>query len=155
MSELRFGGASVADVMNAEVPLIVSSDKLCKVARVLRRVSHAWVVSESGSRQVVGVVTEKDFLDPLSPMPDREYAPTGMIRPKSLYHGDMSTAEAFMSKPVIACDSSASVAEALELFRERRIRHLAVVENGEIVGELSLKGIIAAYYIDACSMHDA
>jgi len=64
----------------------------------------------------------------------------------------MSTAEEFMVSPVIACRPGDTVAEALEKLWERRIRHLAVAENGRLVGELSMKGIIAAYYFDSCSM---
>jgi len=153
MSEVQFGGASVADVMHTDPPLIVVNDKLCKVARILRRISHVWVVAEAGSRVVVGVITEREFLDLLSPMPEREYA-TGVIRPKSLYHAEKSTAEEFMSRPVIGCKPSTSIEKALEILREKHIRHLAVIEDGELVGELSLKGIIAAYYIDSCSMFD-
>jgi len=154
MSEVLFGGTSVGEVMNTEPPVVLSSDSLCKVARVLRRLSHVWVVPEAGSREVIGVVTEQEFLDLLSPMPYRDYA-TGVIRPKSLYHADSSTAEEFMSRPVITCKPSTSVEEALELLCEKRIRHLAVVENGQLVGELSPKGIIAAYYLDTCSMLDS
>ena len=154
MSEIQFGGTSVGEVMNTDPPIVLSSDKLCKVARVLRRLSHVWVVPETGSREVVGVVTEQEFLDMLSPMPYRDYA-TGVIRPKSLYHVEMSTAEEFMSRPVITCDPSMSVEDALELLTEKHIRHLAVVKDGQLVGELSPKGIIAAYYMDSCSMLDS
>ena len=154
MSEIQFGGTSVGDVMNTDPPILLSSDNVCKVARVLRRLSHVWVVSEAGSREVVGVVTEQEFLDMLSPMPYRDYA-TGVIRPKSLYHVEMSTAEEFMSRPVITCGPSMSVEDALELLTEKHIRHLAVVEDGQLVGELSPKGIIAAYYMDSCSMRDS
>jgi len=40
------------------------------------------------------------------------------------------------------------------LLRERDIRRLAIVEGGEIAGELSPKGIIAAHYVASCSMLD-
>jgi CBS domain-containing protein len=154
MSEVEFGGAKVRDVMGTEPPLLEQTANVCKVARLLRSFSHLWIVPERGSRQVLGVVTERDFLDLLSPIPDREYA-TGLIRPRSLYHEEMSSAEEFMSSPVVSCEGGTSVADALELLREKRIRHLAVVENGEIVGELSLKGIIAAYYKTSCGMLDS
>jgi len=153
MGELEFGTVAVSEVMNPDPPVIEKTASLCKVARLLRRHSHVWVVEEKeeGVRILVGVVTEKDFLELLNPLPDKMYT-TGMLRPKSLYHGDMSTAEEFMVSPVIACRPSDTVAEALEKLWERRIRHLAVAENGRLVGELSMKGIIAAYYFDSCSM---
>lgn len=153
MGELEFGKVLVSEVMNPEPPVVEKTASLCKVARLLRRHSHVWVVEEKGEgiRKLLGIVTEKDFLELLNPLPDRMYA-TGVFKPKSLYHGDMSTAEEFMVSPAISCGSGSTVADALELLWERRIRHLAVVDEGRLVGELSMKGIIAAYYIDSCSM---
>lgn len=153
MGELEFGNIPVAEVMNPDPPVIEQTASLCKVARLLRRHSHVWVVEEkeAGVRTLLGIVTEKDFLELLNPLPDRMYT-TGMFRTKSLYHGDMSTAQEFMVSPVISCSPTCTVAEALEKLWERRIRHLAVAENNRLIGELSMKGIIAAYYFDSCSM---
>ncbi len=155
MGELEFGKVLVSEVMNPEPPVVERTASLCKVARLLRRRSHVWVVEAKGEGEgnpkPLGIVTEKDFLEMLNPLPDRMYA-TGVFRPKSLYHGDMSTAEEFMVSPVISCGPKNTVADALELLWERRIRHLAVVDEGRLIGELSMKGIIAAYYIDSCSM---
>ena len=151
MSELRLGDVAVSEVMNTELPLVEKDASVCKVARMLRRASHVWVVEERGSRVVVGIVTEHGFLDLLSPIPEGEYA-TGFIKAKSLCHGEMTTVEEFMSRPVVSCSPATKVEDALELVREKDIRRLAVVEGDEIVGELSPKGIIAAYYIASCGM---
>lgn len=155
MGELEFGKVVVSEVMNPDPPVIEKTTSLCKVARILRRHSHVWVVEEKepGVRTLLGIVTEKDFLELLNPLPDKMYA-TGMFRPKSLYHGDMSSAQDFMVSPVISCSPQSTVADALEKLWERRIRHIAVAEDNRLVGELSMKGIIAAYYIDSCSMLD-
>ncbi len=73
-----------------------------------------WVIrTKEGKREVLGIVTEKDFLDLLNPLPDRMYT-TGVLRTKSLYHGDMSNVEEFMTTPVITCTVTTSVAEVLE-----------------------------------------
>lgn len=156
MGELEFGNVPISEVMNPDPPVVEKTASLCKVARILRRHSHVWVVEEKeqGVRTVLGIVTEKDFLELLNPLPDKMYT-TGVFRPKSLYHGDMSTAEEFMVSPVISCDSNSTVAEALEKLWERRIRHLAVLEGHRLIGELSMKGIIAAYCLDSCSMLDS
>jgi CBS domain-containing protein len=150
----EFGDVSAREVMSLEPPLVEENASICKVARLLRRYSHLWVVGQKGNTNLVGVVTESDFIALLSPIPDRTYA-TGMLKSRSLDQGQMSTAGDVMVSPVITCTPDTSVTDALDLFRERRIRHLAVVENEQIVGELSLKGIIAAYYITSCSMLDS
>jgi len=153
-SDFEFDDVPARNVMNPEPPLLEQSANVCRVARMLRRYSHLWIVSEKGSRKLVGVITESDFIDLLSPIPDRTYA-TGMLKSRSLHQGQMSTARDAMVSPVITCGPDTPVSKALELFREQDIRHLAVAENNEIVGELSLKGIIAAFYISSCSMLDS
>ncbi|MBN1151823.1 MAG: CBS domain-containing protein [Dehalococcoidia bacterium] len=156
MGELEFGEVPVSEVMNLEPPVVEKTASLCKVARVLRRHSHVWVVEqkEEGVQTLLGIVTEKDFLELLNPLPDRMYT-TGVFRPKSLYHEDLATVQEFMVSPVIACSPNSTVAEALELLWERRIRHLAVAEHNRLIGELSMKGIISAYCFSSCSMLDA
>lgn len=154
MADFEFDDVPARDVMNAEAPLLEQSANVCRVARMLRRYSHLWIVEEKGSRKLVGVITEQDFIDLLSPIPDRTYA-TGMLKSRSLHQGQISTAADAMISPVITCSPDTPVSEALETFREQDIRHVAVVENGEIVGELSFKGIIAAFYIASCSMLDS
>ncbi len=156
MGEMEFGNVRVSEVMRPDPPVIEKNASLCKVARLLRGQSHVWVIEEKqpGVPTVLGVVTEKDFVVLLNPLPDKMYT-TGIFRPKSLYHGDMSTAEQCMVSPVITCAPECAVAEALEKFWEKRIRHLAVVSGDRLVGELSMKGIIAAYYASACGMLDS
>ncbi len=59
-----------------------------------------------------------------------------------------------MTRPVIICRPDDTVEHALEELWHSRIRRLAVVEERYLVDELSMKEIIAAYYITACSIHD-
>lgn len=47
-----------------------------------------------------------------------------------------------MSSPVFSVNPSQSVAECLEFVTERRIRHLPVVEEGKVVGVLSIGDLI-------------
>ncbi len=139
--------------MHTDPPVIDKSASLCKVARLLRLKSHVWVVEEkeAGVRILRGVVTEKDFLELLNPLPDRMYT-TGVFRPKSLIHGNMSTVQEFMTSPVVTCSPETTIAEALATFWDKKIRHLAVASGERLVGELSMKGIIAAYYAKSCDM---
>ena len=152
MNAIRFCDVAVSEVMNTAPPLVEKGASLCHVARMLQSARHLWVVEERRSRVLVGIVTQHQFLDLLSPIPEGEHA-TGFIRSRSLLHEDLGTAEEFMSRPVVSCGPATKVEDALELLRERDIRRLAVVEGGEIVGELSPKGVIAAYYIASCSVN--
>lgn len=153
MGEMELGKVAVSEVMNTDPPLVETTAGLCRVARLLRRQSHVWVVKSKEDREVVGIVTERDFLDLLSPLPDMMYT-TGVLHTKSLYHGEVATVQEFMTSPVVSCSPQDTVEKALEVLWQKRIRRLAVIEGGQLVGELSMKGIIAAYYIAACSMRD-
>lgn len=44
-----------------------------------------------------------------------------------------------MTRSVVTCSSDTTIEEALRLMEERRIRHLPVTENGELVGILSIR----------------
>ena len=153
MGEMELGKVAVAEVMNTDPPVVETTAGLCRVARMLRRQSHVWVVKSKQDREVVGIVTERDFLDLLSPLPEMMYT-TGVLHPKSLYHGEVATVQDFMTSPVVSCSPRDTVERALEELWHKRIRRLAVIESNQLVGELSMKGIIAAYYITTCSMSD-
>ncbi len=50
-----------------------------------------------------------------------------------------------MTKPILTMDRYMPVKEAEEFMKKKNIRHLAVTEEGEIVGILSVKDLVACY----------
>jgi CBS domain-containing protein len=97
---------------------------------------------------MVGVITEKDLLDIVSSLPLKSYT-IGVIRPKSLQHTEFETMGDLMTKPVIKCHPTTTLEEVLRLMTKHRIRRLAVTENDEIIGELSLR-IVTSIYFSVC-----
>jgi CBS domain-containing protein len=51
-----------------------------------------------------------------------------------------------MTMPVIKCHPLTTVEEALNIMAGHRVRRLAVTENGEIIGEVSLNIMISTYF---------
>jgi len=146
MSETGFYNIPVAEMMNCNPPLVEKNASLHAVAKkVSMKRRHVWVVEEKDSRKIVGVITEKDLLDVISPLPSRSYT-IGVVRPKSLHHTEFEKAEDIMAKPVIKCHPKTTVEEALRLMTNHRVRRLAVTENDEIIGELSLTNVIHTYF---------
>jgi CBS domain-containing protein len=145
MSETSFYNIPIENVMNRDPPLVEQSASICEVAKIVVKESHAWVVERKDSRKIVGFITEKDLLDIVSPLPSRSYA-VGVIRPRSLRHTEFEKAEDIMAKPVIKCRPKATMEEALRLMANHRVRRLAVTENDEIIGELSLNIVISIYF---------
>jgi len=145
MDEKDFYRLLVKEVMERNLPLLARDAPLHEVARVVNKRQHAWVVESKEDRRLRGVITEKDLLDIVSPVPSKSYT-TGTIRVKCLHHTELNRVEDFMSKPVVCCRPETTMEEALRLLVERRIRRLAVAENDEIIGELNLSIVISNYF---------
>lgn len=82
--------------------------------------------------RVAGIFSERDVLHCV-----REFGAAAMVKPVA----DVMTAD------VIAVDTSKSAIGALSLMTKRRIRHLPVVHDGELVGFVSI-GDLVKYRID-------
>jgi CBS domain-containing protein len=78
---------------------------------------------------VVGVVSERD-----------------VVRGLAGHQGDVLGLKArdIMTSPVIVIGPDDSVAGAMELMTDRRIRHLPVVESGRLVGLVSIGDLVKA-----------
>jgi len=77
--------------------------------------------------RIVGMVSERDVIYSL-----REHGRAALDRPVGQV----------MSSPAITVDSQTDVLSALALITERRIRHLPVVEGGEIRGIVSIGDLV-------------
>jgi CBS domain-containing protein len=91
-----------------------------------RRIGAVLVTVES---DVVGVVSERDVVRGLS---GHRGAVLGL------------TARDVMTAPVVTITPGESVAQAMELMTDRRIRHLPVVESGRLVGLVSIGDLVKA-----------
>ena len=146
MLEAGFYNTPVEEIMNANPPLVERSASIYAVAKkVGMKRRHVWVVEEKDSRKLVGVITEKDLLDVVSPLPHKSYT-VGVISPRSLRHTEFEKAEDIMAKPVLKCHPQTTMEEALHLMTGHKVRRLAVAEDDEILGELSLTNVIHAYF---------
>jgi CBS domain-containing protein len=83
--------------------------------------------SNSASRRMVGIITERDIL--------RAYA----SRKAAL--GQLRVAET-MTTDVVVGSPQDSIEDTMGLMTNRRIRHLPVIEEGELVGLVSIGDIV-------------
>jgi CBS domain-containing protein len=120
----------VADVLHtkgsevATVPPKVSvTGLLDDLAR--HNVGALVVVDDAGA--VVGIVSERD-----------------VVRRLNERGAEVLTAsvEQIMTSPVVTCEPTEAVDRLAEIMTERRIRHMPVVEDGQLVGIVSIGDVV-------------
>ncbi|AYF89392.1 CBS domain-containing protein [Pseudomonas sp. JS3066] len=82
-------------------------------------------VTEGG--HLVGIVSERD------------YARKGVLQGRSSV---ATVVREFMTEPVLTVTSKQSIRECMSLMTEQHMRHLPVVEDGELVGLLSIGDLV-------------
>jgi CBS domain-containing protein len=102
-----------------------SASVLDAVARMVEANVGSLLVTEGG--EISGIVTERDYL--------RRVALEG--------RDDRSTpVREIMSSPLIVVTTETSVDECMALMTDRRVRHLPVVEDGEVVAMVSIGDLV-------------
>ena len=143
----------VREVMDVDPPVLSRESSLCAVARVLCDRGHVWISESPDSLHICGVVTDKNVVDLLSPLHERCYT-TAIIRPKSLDHIQVARAHEFMTHPVLSCSPEDTVEDALTTMEEGHVRILAVIERGEMVGEVSLRRVLERFILLSCPLEE-
>jgi CBS domain-containing protein len=122
-------GATVADYMSSDVRSVHKDAPLKEAGRLLSK----WRVGSllvDDDRRYVGIITDTD------------------LSRKGVGRGLDPTAtpvKTCMSKPVITIEDSEPLAAAIARMKAKGIRHIAVTEDGTIVGVLSVSDILRAY----------
>jgi CBS domain-containing protein len=95
------------------------------VKRMVDRNVGALLVMDGG--EVAGIVTERDYLRrvALQGRPDEE-----------------TPVREIMSSPLVVVTPETSIDECMALMTDRRIRHLPVVDGGEVVGIVSIGDVV-------------
>jgi CBS domain-containing protein len=123
---------TVSTILNRKgsgVYTLKQMDSVADAARLLaeKRIGAALVLDTQGA--LLGVVSERDIVRGLAG-----------IGSDVLHH----PVQDIMTAPVITCTPSQSVAEAMALMTDRRIRHLPVVEHARLVGMVSIGDLVKA-----------
>ena len=92
---------------------------------VSKRISSVTVLDDE--KKIIGIVTEKDLV--------REVCSKNVL-------ADTLTAAKVMSSPLITINKDSSVNAATKMMVEKRIRHLAIKENNDIVGIVTTSDLI-------------
>jgi CBS domain-containing protein len=104
-----------------------------------RKIGAVIVVGDNGA--VDGIISERDVIRAIS-----ERGPAALEMPVSR----------FMTRDVITCSETSLVDEMMEMMTAGRFRHLPVVEDGALVGIVSIgdvvKNHVATVEMEVCAM---
>jgi len=93
------------------------------------------------AREHIGAVLVMDGGHLLGILSERDYARKIVLEGRSSRETRVRT---IMSADVITVTPEQNVADCMEIVSERRIRHLPVVEDGEVIGMVSIGDLVAA-----------
>ena len=119
--------AEILRAKGADVVTIVQTETIEAAAKVLREKKFGSLTVRDRSGKLAGIITERDII--------RAVADKGAS-------GLTYKIEDFMTREVRTCKTSASIKDVMELMALRRIRHVPVVENGELLGMISSNDIV-------------
>ncbi|MBT8136272.1 MAG: CBS domain-containing protein [Gammaproteobacteria bacterium] len=116
------------DVVTANV-----SDSIIEVARILRQNRIGAVLIRDESGQLAGLASERDITSAL-----------GDHGPEALQHpiGDV------MARKLVVCEPHHDMGFVMACMTDRRVRHLPVLEGGELVGIISIGDVVKARIYD-------
>nr|MBI3613468.1 CBS domain-containing protein [Nitrospirota bacterium] len=116
----------LAVMMNRAIRTVGPDATLAEAARLMReaQVGALFVVREGA---YLGVVSETDLV--------RKAMAQG-------FDPAQVPVRAVMSSPVITIESDCSAHDASDLMADKGIRHLAVTQDGQVVGMISVRGLL-------------
>lgn len=116
----------VKDVMVSNIITVDAEDSVRRAAELMERHDIGCLIVVSYENPV-GIVTERDMLKKVV-LKRRDPAKTKV--------GNV------MSAPLITAQPQAEIREAVRLMNERRIKKLPVIENGNLIGLVSLTDVM-------------
>jgi CBS domain-containing protein len=126
---------SISDVLRTKGHRVVKVRATDTVQAVVQKLSEeriGAVVVEDQWMRVAGIFSERDFVNAVA-----EHGPQALS----------FSAEKLMSAPVVTCRSNDRVETAMAAMTMAKIRHLPVVDNGELAGIVSI-GDLVKYRLD-------
>ena len=124
---------TIAEIMTKDVLGVAPSATLGEVARALRARNVGSALVVDAERRPVGIISERELVDSVA----------------ASRNPDHGLAESWMKADPRVIASATGVAEAGALMRDLNVRHLAVVDDGQLVGVVSIRDLLSAALLDA------
>ncbi len=121
---------TIFDILNKKGHQIIKvrlNDTALAVVRKLAEHRIGAVVVEDDWMRPVGIFSERDFVDAVA-----KFGTDALAK----------SAKTLMSSPIISCLPTDEVDEAMAKMTLARIRHLPVIENGKLLGIVSIGDLV-------------
>lgn len=119
--------AAILAAKGSEVVMVSDTMVIKDVIELLHTRSIGAVLVTDAATDVIGVLSERDIIHGLA-----------TLGPRLLEQA----ARSIMTSPVVTCRPTDSVPEVMGLITERRIRHVPVVEEGRLLGIVSIGDLV-------------
>ncbi|MBI4401225.1 MAG: CBS domain-containing protein [Nitrospirae bacterium] len=122
-------GPQVTDYMTPEIRSVDMNATLKEAGRLMQEWKVGSLLVTDGG-EYVGVITDTDLA--------RDVVARGL-------DSSTTTVKACMRQPPITIEGDQPIIEAVRLMKDKATRHLAVTEQGEIIGVISVSNILRYY----------
>ena len=119
---------SVKRVMAKNIVTVEKQDTVSEVASLMtsKNVGSILVIDKENN-EYIGIITERDIV--------RKVVAKGVDANSYMVKG-------VMSSPLFTIESSKTIFEAGDLMDQKKVRHLGVTDNGDLVGVVSIRDLI-------------
>ena len=131
--------ATVGQLMTRDLNFIHEQASIQEAAQAMHSKRTGSLLVKNND-DFTGIVTETDVVRAVA----EQSAEVGQL-----------TVNALMSRPIITVDRKMSPHYARDLMADRKIRHLGVTEEGEIVGVISVRDLLAYFKTVSHELEDA
>jgi len=142
-----FHGTRIGRVIDRrlwDIPVVGIDDDLDHVLRILMGKYHVWVVENTETMRLRGVVTEHDVFKMIAPE-RRHFHILGLGDIKEMLRHQKDSIEHVMCSLPVTCGPDDTVRDALVMMKKHSIRRLPVVENDRLVGEITFHALLNRY----------
>lgn len=119
----------VAEYMSSEVRSIAASATIKDAGRLLQKLKVGSLLVDD-NRRYIGIITDTDL--------SRKAVARGL-------DPNTTTIKSCMSKPVLTIEDDEAMEAAVKMMKDHGVRHLAVTEDGTIIGILSVSDLLRYY----------
>lgn len=117
----------IHEIMSKNVVKVNHEISALEISKIMvkRGVSSVGIIDNAN--KIIGIVTEKDLI--------REVCAKNIL-------ADTLTAAKMMSSPLITISKNSTINDATKLMVEKKIKHLAIYENNDIIGIVTTSDLI-------------